>query len=386
MLNKLNYFWQLSYQRSPQQNFNALRRKLEAHFTKKEPFEAETDTRLDETNTVIPDLWKQPIYQELIAYKFRSFNKPVVLLGELDKINSLAQSLQQKAITASTLNWNWEIEINLNSFSPEAQLIICHTPVSEYHWKVIHSMREKYLERVSSLYELVLPFTMIPRAQSSLNYYLKSLEEISPYYLGESYFGPLEKLNDVFPLAGKRVIEYGPFDGCQSAGLVNLGVKSLTCIEARAENAIKTMVARFVFGWNNVELIMDDFHNVNSLKYGTYDLAFSHGVYYHSIAPFLFLENFRSLSENIFIGGFCATDSLPEGNYELLEYCGKQYRVKMYQESNYFMSGVNQIAYFFHKEDLISFFRERNYEIIIISDEDADTPAGNYLRFLACKR
>jgi hypothetical protein len=386
MLKKLNYFWQLSYQRSPQENFNALRRKLEAQFTKNEKSEAETDNHLDETNTVIPDIWDKPIYQELIAYRLRSSNKPVVLLGELDKINVFAQSLQQKAIVVSTLNWNWEPEIELNSFSSESQLIICQIPVSEEHWQVIHSMREKYLERVSSLYELVLPFTMISMAQSSLNYYVKSLEEISHYYLGESYFGPLDKLNEVFPLVGKRVVEYGPFDGCQTAGLVNLCVKSLTCIEARAENAIKTMVDRYVFGWDNVELIMDDFHNVNSLKYGTYDLAFIHGVYYHSIAPFLFLENLRSLSENIFIGGFCATDSLPEGNYELLEYCGKQYRVKMYQEANYFTAGVNKIGYFFHKEDLMSFFRERNYEIVVISDEDADTAAGNYLRFLACKQ
>jgi hypothetical protein len=182
------------------------------------------------------------------------------------------------------------------------------------------------------------------------------------------------------------VIEFGPFDGCQTAGLVNLGVKNLTCIEARAENAIKTMVARYVFGWNNVELVMDDFHNAEQLKYGTYDLAFAHGVYYHSIAPFLFLENLMSLSNNIFLGGFCATENLPEGNYETLEYGGQEYRVKLYQEAQNFTAGVNTKGYFFHKEDLMKFFQERNYELVIISDEDSNVTAGNFLRFLACKK
>jgi hypothetical protein len=182
------------------------------------------------------------------------------------------------------------------------------------------------------------------------------------------------------------VIEFGPLEGCLTAGLVKLGVKSLTCIEARPENAIKTLVACYSFGWKHVELVMDDFHNVNHLKYGTYDLVFAHGVYYHSLAPFLFLENLCSLSENVFIGGFCATDSLPEGDYEILEYCGEKYRTKMHKEVDYFTSGVNPIGYFFHKDDLMKFFKERNYEVIVISDEAAEIAAGNYLRFLACKK
>ena len=49
---------------------------------------------------------------------------------------------------------------------------------------------------------------------------------------------------------------------------------------------------------------MDDFHNADAHKYGRFDLAFAHGVYYHSFAPFLFFENLISLSDNIFIGGY----------------------------------------------------------------------------------
>jgi hypothetical protein len=383
MFKGLQRIWELSYQRSPQDNLKALQQKLaRKHYNQ----ETNEDDNKSEANTVIPNLWENPIYQEFIAYKLRFNNQSIILLGELLQTHALASVLAKKNIDVNALEWDWETEVNLDDFSQESQLIVCKIPLSDRHWRVIQHLKKRYLDRVIGIYELALPLTMIPMAQSSLNYFLKSLEEISPYYLGQSYFGPIDKLNEIFPLAGKKVIEFGPFDGCQTAGLVNSGVKSLTCIEARAENAIKTMVARYVFNWNNVELVMDDFHNVERLKYGTYDLAFAHGVYYHSIAPFLFLENLMSLANNIFLGGFCATENLPEGNYEMLEYGGQNYRVKIYQEGENFTAGVNKKAYFFHKEDLMKFFQERNYELVIISDEDSNVTAGNFLRFLACKK
>lgn len=385
MLKKLQYFWQLSYQRSPQENLEALRNKLNARLNPNQQ-QVGDNQRVDEANAVIPDLWNQLPYQEFIAHQLHIHKQPIVLLGNLEQINILSEILANKNIQVNTLEWDWQEPINLNGLPEDSQLVICHIPLSEYEWNVIQQLKEKYLNRLTSIYELVLPFTLLPMAQSSLDYYVKNLAEITSYYLGETYFRPIDKLNDVFPLAEKRVIEFGPLEGCLTAGLVKLGVKSLTCIEARPENAIKTLVACYSFGWKHVELVMDDFHNVNHLKYGTYDLVFAHGVYYHSLAPFLFLENLCSLSENIFIGGFCATDELPEGDYEQLEYSGQKYRAKIHKEVDYFTSGVNPIGYFFHKEDLMKFFKERNYEVIVISDEDAEIAAGNYLRFLACKK
>ena len=93
------------------------------------------------------------------------------------------------------------------------------------------------------------------------------------------------------------------------------------------------MVAADAFNWPNLNIIMNDFHDVNSDRYGKYDLAFAHGVYYHSISPFLFLENLVSLSDNVFIGGFCATEEKPEGYFEILNYQSLQYRVKKYGSS-----------------------------------------------------
>jgi hypothetical protein len=131
---------------------------------------------------------------------------------------------------------------------------------------------------------------------------------------------------------------------------------------------------------------MDDFHNAHANKYGRFDLAFAHGVYYHSVAPFVFLENLVSLSDHIFLGGFCATDNLPFEEWQNLEYDGRLYRVKCYIESTSFTAGINKHAWFFHKEDLKRFFAERGFEITTISDEPSIITAGNYTRFLASKK
>src|SRR5437763_16361460 len=51
------------------------------------------------------------------------------------------------------------------------------------------------------------------------------------------------KLADLIPLKDKRVIEFGPFDRGQTAGLVNYWVGQLVCIDAREENFITTLIA-----------------------------------------------------------------------------------------------------------------------------------------------
>ena len=254
------------------------------------------------------------------------------------------------------------------------------------HWQALKRLREDASVRVIGIQELLLPFAPIQMAQSLLPYFQETstLAAIVPYYLGREYFRPIDRLDEVFPLSGKSVIEFGPMDGCLTAGLVAAGVGRLVSIEARAENFIKTLVARQVFGWDNVELVMDDFHNADRVTYGRFDLVFAHGVYYHSVAPFHFFENMLSLSDHVFIGGFCATDSSPDGPYERLRYQDREYRAKRYEERSELMtSGINASGYFFHTEDLLRFFRDEGCDVEVLSDDPSDVTAGRYVRFLA---
>ncbi len=258
-------------------------------------------------------------------------------------------------------------------------------PVTAEQWWTIHRLKERYGERVIGIQELALPLALLDKTASLLPY-CESLDRILEYYLGERYFGPIDQLDALCSLAGKSVIEFGPLDGSQTAGLVKAGAARIVCIESRPENVLKTTLASRVFGWDHVQVVADDFHNADAVKYGRFDLAFAHGVYYHSIAPTLFLQNLLRLSDTIFVGGLCATEDRPDCAYESMAYRGRTYRVKPYKEHlQAFVAGVNETSYFFHGDDLMDFFRHQGCEVAPMSDEAMAThwPAGRYVRFVA---
>lgn len=347
-----------AWRKSPADNFRFLRDKL-------------VPPAKHARNDMVDDLLSLQALPRILAWTLKSLpEKDILLLGYQG--GSLPQTPGK---TVSMRPWSFGEPIP----SADGALVICAVPRQASDWTTLMGLRA---ERIYSIGELLAPFSQIQfLMESGINYFFRTPDEILPYYLGEDFFGPLQKLDSLFPLRNRRVIEFGPFDGCQTIGLTHLGA-DVTTIEARAENVIKTQAAFSALGLK-VRIRMDDFHNVSSIRYGRFDLAFAHGVYYHSIAPFVFLENLISLSDNIFLGGFCATDTLPANAWQSLEYQGRSYRVKVYEETTGFTAGVNNIAYFFDAADLMAFFSERGYDVQVVSEDVETITAGKFLRFLA---
>ena len=349
---------------------------------------------MEDGSLVVPKIWNQPLFREMIPLRLQSSTGPLLLLGSREEIEFLTAGFVAAGREVRGINWDWDTQTDLTSIPQDALIIICKLPKNEKHWRIVKQLKQQFGSRVIGIQELVLPFTTLQEGQSSFDYVVDTFAEIGPLYLGEQYFGPLDDLNKAFPLAGKTVIEFGPMECAQTAGLLHLGVKSVLGIEARAVSFIKSMIACYCFDWKNVSLVMDDFHNADANKYGRFDLAFAHGVYYHSFAPFFFFENLMSLSDNIFIGGYTTNSSQTEKpptsviyTFETLEYEGKKYRVKRILIGNSFNSAINQYAYHFERQDLMKFFEERGYEVKIISDAPSGDPWGDwFLRFLATKR
>ncbi len=287
-------------------------------------------------NHVLDDLLAMPVMPRLMTHVLDRFaNERIVMAGDPNGcFFPVFQSLQGAGRPIEWRAFLWTDSPEEFIAADDQRVILTLLPVTADEWSTTAALKQRFGERLHLLTELLLPFTRISFLQTRLHYDRPDLTAILPFYLGEKKFGPLGTLDDVFPLRGRSIIEFGPFDGCQTAGLVHLGAASITCIEARAENATKTRTAVEVFGWNHVQVRMDDFHNADASKYGRYDLAFAHGVYYHSIAPFVFLENLRTLADHIFLGGFCATDESPAVPWMELSYEGRAYRVKPYWEKN----------------------------------------------------
>jgi len=206
--------------------------------------------------------------------------------------------------------------------------------------------------------------------------------------LGKSPYGfdaPIVALNTIYPLKGKKVLEFGPLDGTQTAAILKAEPATLDAVEIRPDNFAKVAVAKEVYGWHNLRLIFDNFHAVDATRYGRYDAVVAHGVYYHSNSPFVFLENLVSLSDVILMGGYCGTDDSPQWDWLTLEHGGKQFRAKPYQEADHFTAGVSAGGYYFAKDALVGFFEDRGYQIhdLEVTTSVVAGRGGQYVRFVA---
>jgi hypothetical protein len=345
-----------------------LRDKLAPHLDKQEDFSPR--------NEMLEEVTQLETFPLILSWVLdRLTQDEIVLLGYQGRIRP---SQRGKVIVAKA--WEWGLPIAYRDTEDVVQ-IICNVPQTKAHWEIIRSVRAP---NVFTIGEIIAPFSQITYLMKKLNYYLDNPDQVMPYYLGEKFWGPLCELDSLFSLRGKRVIEFGPMDGYQTLGLAHLGA-DVTSIEVRAENATKTRAALDAIGLPG-RIRMDDFHNVDAMRYGRFDLAFAHGVYYHSIAPFLLLNNLISLSDNIFVGGFCATEELPKSSWHELIYEGKSYRIKLYGEAKgHYTAGINASGYFFDKDSLIEFFRNQKFDVHVIDQEESNVTAGCYLRFLATR-
>lgn len=197
-----------------------------------------------------------------------------------------------------------------------------------------------------------------------------------------------QAINSVAPLAGKRVAEFGPLDGAQTASFIPYRPESIDAFEIRPDNYLRVEAAARIYDWPNVRLHLEDFHAVNALSHGRFDICIAHGVYYHSNAPFVFLENLASLSDLIVIGGYCATEASPPWAWMMLDNDVHRYRAKPYEEaSQHSTAGVSATGYFFAADDLKAWFVRAGYEIAWEESLPVDVAhrGGEYLRFIARK-
>lgn len=335
-------------------------------------------------NAVLDELLKSPRAPQLLGLALRRLpGEPFVLAGDVKRLAGAADLLRGAGRTVELRPWKWGADAQLLAAPAPARVALCLLPTTAEQWAQVALLKSYLGARFTLLTELLLPFTQITFLHTKLGYAMDDLERLLWRYLGEKESGPVQDLNARWPLAGRSVVEFGPLDGCQTAELVHAGAAQVTCIEARAENVVKTRAMADAFAWPQVRVVIDDFHNADATRYGRYDLAFAHGVYYHALAPFIFLENLRSLADTIFLGGFCATEENPPSPWTELTHEGRTYRAKQYEENVVCTAGVNRFAYMFEGDALMRFFTERGDTVSIVSDKKPDVEtAGRYLRFL----
>ena len=268
--------------------------------------------------------------------------------------------------------------------------IFCHGEMDEILWRWLNKVSTVYPDIIQTVWALCRSSIVLKKATSVLEYLDNFATTERAYVLPPAEVPRSERfmgLDKRHAFKDKNIIEFGPMEGCHTAAFVALGAKNVTSVEIRPENFLKTAIAKEIYGWKNVTLAFDNFHAATSARYGRFDICVANGVYYHSDAPFVFLENLLGLSDVVFVGGYCATDALPQEKWVDLKYEGRSYRVKRWAETpSHFTAGVARHSYYFSAQSLAQWFEDRGCSLSLRDTIPLDKYAGEYTWFCAEKK
>ncbi|HEY9784840.1 MAG TPA: hypothetical protein V6D17_05515 [Candidatus Obscuribacterales bacterium] len=319
-----------------------------------------------------------------------SLSERVLLIGESShrkKVQRVVEATGRKIIGAA-------------SATPADDAVLCATQFEAETYDQLNESRE--VRRTLTLRDLFGSACLLVATARSLGFNAASKSQDIPHQdskeilpdvlvrrlLGLSVLSPIEKLNEIFPLKNKTIIEFGPLDSEMTAAFVALGAKHVTCVDVRMLNLLKLSAAIQYLGWKNVSMIAEDMHCVSSQSHGKYDIAIAHGVYYHTTHPFHFLKNLITLSDTIYFGGFCADPNrLLEPLVDLC-YEGETYAAQPFAEKHENAgAGIHHAGYYFIWEDLERLFRKWGLEVQLLEKEvtPPNKNAGFYCRALLRK-
>lgn len=171
-------------------------------------------------------------------------------------------------------------------------------------------------------------------------------------------------LNDRFDLSDKHVLEIGCFEGIHTIAL-SMYAKTVTAIDARIENVVKTMVRCAFFGFRpavftcNVEEGLMDTASVEV------DVACHIGVLYHLKDPVRHLHELsRFVRMGILLDTHYASDEAARRTYDSN---GQTYRYKKYREvTSSVFAGVYDHAKWLRLDDIVQILKDSDFKRVDI--------------------
>jgi tRNA (mo5U34)-methyltransferase len=139
----------------------------------------------------------------------------------------------------------------------------------------------------------------------------------------------IAQLNEAYPLARRRVLEIGCFEGVHTVGLCQFGA-DVVAVDARIENVVKTIVRANLFG-HRPDVRCVDVDSVEGLaRLPAVDIVHHVGVLYHLVDPVTHLCRLASLTrQTMMLDTHISPDGEDAQSYEAE---GERWRYKLYRE------------------------------------------------------
>ena len=300
---------------------------------------------------------------------------PLRLVGSSPLVGELCRLLEATGRSAQRIPWSFSHPIPKEGLGAG---VLCDVPKSFDEWRVCAAVCAD--GRVQPIWRLVMRWSLLHELLSKYEYNVSTLDQLITMYRGRApqeiarrSNAQLDRIQQFVQLRGKAVIEFGPSDGNRTADLIGAEPAHVVCVEGRPENVIKMLVAKHVMGWQNLDVVFNNFQLPGSWAETRYDFAYAQGVYYHCQNPLLFLDLLTRLSDVIFVGGWAASDEKPPTPWLNLEHDGAKYRGKVYTELFHFLSGLARDSYMLKATEIMRFLETRGFtahycDIAVVQD------------------
>lgn len=177
------------------------------------------------------------------------------------------------------------------------------------------------------------------------------------------------KLNALFNLSNKSVLEFGCFEGIHTIGLAHFSAE-VYAIDSRVENVLKTLVRSNLFGVKPSVGVSDLENNEDFNRLPIADIVHHVGVFYHLKDPVEHLFKLKTLARNgILLDTHYATQEMAQ---EKLIHKGKTYQYYTHKEGGVkdVFSGMYDHAKWLLLEDIVSILQSTGFsDILIYRDE-----------------
>jgi len=201
----------------------------------------------------------------------------------------------------------------------------------------------------------------------------------------------VHRLNVIYPLKGKRVLELGPLEGGHTLMLHRLGCREIVSVEGRPENYVKCLLVKSLFEMANCQFVLGSFDLHGGLPWetlGQFDLCTAIGVLYHVIEPVYVLRQLSKLARNLYIWTHVASDSFPHGAVMTLHSHDGSYkgRVNFERDLSSPLAGLGRSEFWLFEEDLIRVLHDSGYgHVKVLERGSKHDPLWSYSLLLASK-
>lgn len=200
-------------------------------------------------------------------------------------------------------------------------------------------------------------------------------------------------------LAGKSVLELGPFEGYHTASLEWAGAASVVSVEASRTAYLKCLVVKELLGLK-ARLLYGDVPAYLQSNHDHVDVVWASGILYHQADPITFLEAIGSRGDHVFlhthyfqadkVATMAAGSRFRPNLDQTVTWHGRDIRLHHYAyevdtAQGTFAGGPRSYACWLEREDIEFILTELGFSQISYGVLDPDNPAGPGFFLLASR-